>query len=199
MALLALLSAPAPATAQGGMAQFIPPAEAGCPRNVKVELEASSWSPTRGMVGGASNPQVGGYAVVLNGETYSVPIQDVSVQIFPSNSAVSPITTECWGSGNGRVPASPIPYQYGKSSCSFQADLPTRGPSAGARNWQKARAVVTLTNGAKCFSKVTSIARHGGGGGGGANPPSWDGPMVGGAVGGGRRMLEEQVVGVVAA
>jgi hypothetical protein len=176
MALLALLSAPAPATAQG-MAQFIPPASAGCPSNVKVQLQAES-SPGNGWNG----PTISGRATVLNGETYSVPVQSVYIMAFPSNSAVGPVYADCRGVGNGqRVPSSPVPYQYGKASCTFSANLPTNGPSAGARNWQQAKAVVVLTNGAKCQGDMVYVDRHGNSGGG-----SWDNNNnIGGVIGSG--------------
>lgn len=172
MALLALLSAPAPATAAG--LGYMPQ---GCPQNLKVQLQAQS-SPGNGWNG----PTISGRATVLNGETYSVPVQSVYVIAFPSNSAVGPVYADCRGIGNGqRVPSSPVPYQFGKASCTFSANLPTNGPSAGARNWQQAKAVVVLTNGAKCQGDMVWVDRHGNNGGG-----SWDNnDNIGGAIGSG--------------
>ena len=168
VAILAL-GGPTAAAAQLG---YIPPANAGCPQNVKVQIQAQSRSG-----GWLSSPTVSGRATVLNGESYSVPVQSVEIMVFPANSPVAPVYTDCWGIGSGqRVPYSPVPFQYGRASCTFQANLPTNGPSAGARNWQQARAVVTLTNGAKCYSDMTPINNSGGGGGGGGWP--W---IIGGA------------------
>jgi hypothetical protein len=160
----------------GGGLGYIPPASKGCPANVKVQMQASSQS------GGwfSGRPSVDGRVTVLNGESYSVPVQDVQVMVFPANSPVAPVYSGCWGIGSGsRVPSSPIPFQYGRSSCTFQASLPSNGPSAGARNWQQARAVVTLTNGAKCYSDMTNVDYQGGGGG-------WPwGNIIGGSSSGG--------------
>lgn len=194
LACLALLSnAPTPALAAG--LGYIPPATQGCPQNVLVKLEAQSRG-GGGLLGGASSwfggpPSVSGRATVLNGESYSVPIQNVQVMIFPANSPVSPVYADCWGIGSGqRVPSNPIPYQYGRASCTFEASLPTNGPSAGARNWQQARAMVTLTNGAKCYSEMTPISSSGGGGGGwpwgGGGGGNWIIGSSGGGGGGGR-------------
>lgn len=177
--LLALLASPAHAQGGGGGGLgYIPPASNGCPQNVKVKVDASSQSG-----GWFSSPTVSGRATVLNGESYSVPVQDVTIMVFPANSPVAPVYADCWGIGQGqRVPYSPIPFQYGRASCTFQASLPTNGPSAGARNWQQARAVVTLTNGAKCYSDMTPISSSswpwGGGGSGGGGGGSW---IIGGA------------------
>lgn len=176
-ALLLAAAHPAAASPLG----FVPPAASGCPPNVNVNLDAVS-RPGGWLSGG---PSVSGRATVLNGETFSVPVSNVEIMIFPANSPVAPVYAECVGIGSGqRVPSSPIPFQYGRASCSFQANLPTNGPSAGARNWQQARAVVTLTNGAKCYSDMTGIATMGGGGGGGW-PWGSSGGGIGGAVIGG--------------
>jgi hypothetical protein len=148
---------------------YIPPATVGCPTNVQVQLQASSSS--GGWLNGC--PSVEGNVTILNGETFTVPVFDVQVMVFPSNSAVAPVYAKCPGIGpNTRVPTSPIPYEYGSSSCNFSARLPSNGPSAGAQNWQQARAVVTLSNGAQCHSEMTYVDYQGDGG---------SGPLIGGA------------------
>jgi hypothetical protein len=143
-----------------------------------VDISGATTSGSGGWLGGGRRPSVAGRVTVSNGETYSVPVDDVQIMIFPDNSPVAPVYADCWGLDNQKVPSSPIPYQYGRGSCTFNAPLPTNGPSAGSTPWRTARAVVTLAgSGAKCYSDMTQLSQSGGGGGG------W--PWGGGGGGGG--------------
>jgi hypothetical protein len=130
-----------------------PDADEGCPSKVFVALSAKS-NPGGWVTG---NPSITGSATVINAERFSIPVQSVQVMIVPANSAVSPVFANCRGLAGGRVPASPNAWDEGRASCRFDAPLPSKGPSTGARNWQQARAVVTLQNGAKCYSEMTSV------------------------------------------
>jgi len=172
----------------------VPPAAAGCPPNVLVRVEGATVPGANGGGGwfgggGGTPPLVVGRVTVLNGESYAVPVRSVQAMVFPDNSPVAPVYADCRGGslsgGQARVPASPVPFQYGREACAFEAPLPTAGPSAGAYNWRTARAVVTLSNGARCYSDVTDLTRFGGGGGGGGGGgwPWWM-PQQGGGGGG---------------
>jgi hypothetical protein len=136
----------------GGAVTYWPDADAGC-GNVHVQLRAKA-EPAGWFSG---HPTISGTTTVLNRERYSIPVRDVRVMVVPANSAVSPVFASCRGIDGMRIPPTPIGGNGSQGACQFSACLPSNGPSAGAKNWQQARAVVTLQNGAQCYSDMTRV------------------------------------------
>jgi len=104
-----------------------------------------------------SNPIVYGTVTLSNPNLFDMPIDRVRVQVS-NNIPVSPLHTTAYCTSNV-VPANPVPFQLGTTTCSYQVPLPINGIAAGFSSWPSVMAEATIgMSNAHCSSNVVYIS-----------------------------------------